>query len=43
MRGVNWKKFYDINFISIEYAPFDASSWEIREAGLIGPVRLFYQ
>jgi len=37
-RGVEWKKFYDINFVNIDYKPFDASDWEIREAGLLGPV-----
>jgi len=40
MRGINWKKFYDINFVNIDYEPFDASDWEIRDAGLLGPVTL---
>ncbi len=39
-RGVNWKIFYDINFVNIEYKPFDASNWPVRECGLLGPVRL---
>ncbi|HKJ78356.1 MAG TPA: glycosyl hydrolase [Prolixibacteraceae bacterium] len=39
-RDVYWKKFYDINFVNIEYEPFDASGWEIKEAGLMGPVTL---
>ena len=39
-RGVDWKKFYDINFVNIDYKPFDASDWEIRSAGLLGPVEL---
>ena len=39
-RGVNWKKFHDINFVNIDYEPFDASDWEIREAALLGPVTL---
>lgn len=39
-RGVDWKKFYDINFVNIEYEPFDASDWEIKDAGLLGPVTL---
>lgn len=39
-RGVEWRKFHDINFVNIEYLPFDASAWEIREAGLLGPVLL---
>ncbi len=40
IRGVDWKKFYDINFVSITYRPFDASGWEISESGLLGPVTL---
>jgi hypothetical protein len=39
-RGVEWKKFYDINFVNIDYAPFDASEWPLHPSGLIGPVRL---
>lgn len=38
IRGVNWKKFNDINFVNIEYQPFDASGWDVKEAGLMGPV-----
>jgi hypothetical protein len=38
--GVVWRKFYDINFVDIDYEPFDASDWEIRDAGLLGPVIL---
>ncbi len=38
IRGVNWKKFYDINFVNIDYEPFDASGWKIKPAGLLGPV-----
>ncbi len=40
IRGVNWKKFYDINFVNIDYEPFDASGWKILEAGLLGPVTI---
>ncbi|SHE76643.1 alpha-L-rhamnosidase [Mariniphaga anaerophila] len=40
IRGVNWRKFYDINFVSIEYTPFDASGWEVKEAGLLGDVSI---
>jgi len=36
----DWKRFHDINFVNIEYEPFNASDWEIREAGLLGPVRI---
>ena len=40
IRGINWKKFYDINFVNIDYEPFDASGWEIKDAGLLGPATL---
>ncbi len=40
IRGIEWRKFYDINFVNIDYEPFDASGWEIRDAGLLGPVTL---
>ena len=40
LRGVDWKKFYDINFVDINYQPFDASGWEIEKSGLIGEVKL---
>ena len=38
--GVQWRIFRDINFVNIDYKPFDASDWPIRESGLLGPVRL---
>ena len=38
--GVKWKNFYDINFVSINYQPFDASNWPLRASGLLGPVTL---
>ncbi|MFT4031602.1 MAG: glycosyl hydrolase [Siphonobacter sp.] len=38
---VPWKKFYDINFVSIRYEPFDASKWEPEPSGLLGPVVLW--
>jgi hypothetical protein len=39
-RGVRWKIFHDINFVNIDYRPFDASEWEVRPSGLLGPVTL---
>jgi hypothetical protein len=39
---VNWKKFYDINLVDINYKPFDASTWTPTPSGLIGPVILKY-
>jgi hypothetical protein len=37
---VNWQKFYDINFVNINYRKFDASKWEPVESGLIGDVSI---
>ena len=39
-RGLPWRIFHDINFVNIDYKPFDASDWPIRPSGLLGPVRL---
>jgi len=39
-RGVNWKKFHDINLVSHLYKPFDASAWDLKPSGLLGPVTL---
>lgn len=39
-RKVRWRIFKDINFVNIDYRPFDASNWKVRDAGLLGPVTL---
>ena len=39
-RHVNWKSFYEINFVNHGYQPFDASAWPLRDSGLLGPVTL---
>lgn len=39
-RKVEWKAFHEINFVNIDYKPFDAAAWPVRESGLLGPVRL---
>jgi hypothetical protein len=39
-RHVRWKYFHEINFVNINYKPFDASKWPLRDSGLLGPVRL---
>jgi hypothetical protein len=45
-RNVFWKKFYNINFPARraenrKNGLFDASGWEPRESGLLGPVNLY--
>ena len=42
-RKVAWKIFHEINFVNINYKPFDASDWPIRPSGLLGPVTLTRQ
>src|SRR5439155_7331123 len=39
-RGVDWRAFHEINFVNKNYKPFDASSWPLRDSGLLGPVQL---
>jgi len=39
-RKVPWKNFHDVNFVNIDYKPFDASNWPLTESGLLGPVTL---
>jgi len=39
-RKVNWKRFYEINFVNIKYHKFDASDWQAVDSGLLGPVKL---
>ena len=38
--GTPWRIFQDINFVNIDYKPFDASSWLTTPTGLKGPVTL---
>lgn len=38
--GVKWKNFHDINFVNLNYRPFDASEWPLTDSGLLGPVTL---
>lgn len=39
-REVVWRKFHNINFVNIDYKPFDASDWPVRPSGLLGPATL---
>lgn len=38
--GMEWRKFHEINFVNINYKPFDASDWKPMPSGLLGPVVL---
>jgi hypothetical protein len=39
-RQVSWRNFHDINFVNLNYQPFDASNWPLADSGLLGPVTL---
>jgi hypothetical protein len=39
-RKVEWKIMREINFVNINYQPFDASQWALKPSGLLGPVTL---
>lgn len=39
-RKVSWKIMREINFVNINYKPFDASAWPLTPSGLLGPVIL---
>jgi hypothetical protein len=37
---IDWRKYHEINFVNIDYKPFDASNWKPMPSGLLGPVKL---
>ncbi|HEY8993111.1 MAG TPA: glycosyl hydrolase, partial [Lacunisphaera sp.] len=39
-RKVDWKIMREINFVDVDYKPFDASAWPLAPSGLLGPVTL---
>ncbi|MCC6145408.1 MAG: hypothetical protein IT368_16500, partial [Candidatus Hydrogenedentes bacterium] len=38
--GADWRRFHDINFVNIQYKPFDASGWTPYPSGLLETPRL---
>ena len=37
---IEWRRYHEINFVNIDYKPFDASGWRTMPSGLQGPVTL---
>ncbi len=37
---VTWRNYHEINFVNIDYKPFDAASWKPMTSGLLGPVTI---
>ncbi len=38
--NMEWRKYHEINFVNINYKPFDASNWKVQPSGLEGPVTI---
>ncbi|WP_202915900.1 glycosyl hydrolase [Pontibacter pamirensis] len=39
-KKIEWRKYHEINFVNIDYKPFDASVWKPMPSGLLGPVTI---
>ena len=37
---IQWRNYHEINFVNIDYKPFDASKWKLMPSGLLGPVTI---
>ncbi|WP_326984007.1 glycosyl hydrolase [Chryseobacterium sp. MYb264] len=37
---IQWRNYHEINFVNIDYKPFDASSWKVQPSGLDGEIQL---
>jgi len=37
---VVWRNYHEINFVNIDYKPFDAADWKPMLSGLLGPVTI---
>jgi len=40
IKAIKWRNYHEINFVNINYKPFDASRWEPQPSGLLGPVTI---
>jgi hypothetical protein len=38
--NIQWRNYHEINFVNINYKPFDASNWTVMPSGLEGPVKI---
>lgn len=37
---IEWRNYHEINFVNIDYKPFDASNWIVQPSGLDGEIQL---
>ena len=38
--GIEWRNYHEINFVNIDYKPFDASNWKTMPSGIAGKVQI---
>jgi hypothetical protein len=38
--GIEWRNYHEINFVNIDYKPFDASNWKSMPSGIEGRVQI---
>ncbi|WP_425639141.1 glycosyl hydrolase [Algoriphagus yeomjeoni] len=38
--GIEWRNYHEINFVNIDYKPFDASNWKTMPSGLGGKIEI---
>ncbi len=39
-KGIQWRNYHEINFVTIDYKPFDASKWNTMPSGLDGKIQI---
>ena len=39
-KGIQWRNYHEINFVNINYQPFNAATWKPMPSGLVGPVTI---
>lgn len=40
INNISWRNYHEINFVNIDYKPFDASSWNVMPSGLDGKIEI---
>ena len=39
-KKIQWRNYHEINFVNINYKPFDASNWKVQPSGLDGQIQI---
>lgn len=39
-KKIQWRNYHEINFVNIDYKPFDASNWKVQPSGLDGEIQI---